>query len=71
MVNEEALQKYRKSIEEFCLMDDTFMAAVFNGEIELSQMLLRIIMGNDKIKVITSVGQYAIKNLQGCQEYKK
>ena len=65
MVNEEALQKYRKSIEEFCLMDDTFMAAVFNGEIELTQMLLRIIMGDDKIKVITTVGQYAIKNLQG------
>ena len=67
MVNEEALQKYKRSIEEFCLMDDTFMAAVFNGEIELTQMLLRIIMGNDKIKVIKSVGQYAIKNLQGRQ----
>ena len=65
MVNEETLQRYRKSIEEFCLMDDTFMAAVFNGEIELTQMLLRIIMGDDKIKVITTVGQYAIKNLQG------
>ena len=67
MVNEESLQKYKRSIEEFCLMDDTFMAAVFNGEIELTQMLLRIIMGNDKIKVIKSVGQYAIKNLQGRQ----
>ena len=28
-------------------------------------MLLHVILGNDKIKVITSVGQYAIKNLQG------
>ena len=65
MINEETLQKYKKSIAEFCLMDDTFMAAVFSGEIELTQMLLHVILGNDKIKVITSVGQYAIKNLQG------
>ena len=43
----------------------------FNGEIELAQMLLHIIMGDDKMKVITSVGQYAIKNLQGCQGNKK
>ena len=48
-------------------MDDTFMAAVFSGEIELTQMLLHVILGNDKIKVIKSVGQYAIKNLQGRQ----
>ena len=67
MISEEDRIKYKKSIQEFCLMDDTFMAAVFNGEIELTQMLLRIIMGNDKIKVIKSVGQYAIKNLQGRQ----
>lgn len=65
MVCEELKDKYKKSIEQFSLMDDTFMAVVFGNEPRLSEMLLHTIMGNDKIRVITSTGQYAIKNLQG------
>lgn len=65
MLSEEIKSKYKKSIAEFCLMDDTFMAVVFGNELQLSEMLLHTIMGNDKIRVITSTGQYAIKNLQG------
>ena len=65
MVCEELKDKYKKSIEQFSLMDDTFMAVVFGNEPQLSEMLLHTIMGNDKIRVITSTGQYAIKNLQG------
>ena len=64
MISEENRIKYKKSIQEFCLMDDTFMAVVFGNELQLSEMLLHTIMGNDKIKVITSIGQYAIKSLQ-------
>ena len=40
------------------------MAVVFGNELQLSEMLLHTIMGNDKIRVITSTGQYAIKSLQ-------
>ena len=64
MISEENRIKYKKSIQEFCLMDDTFMAVVFGNELQLSEMLLHTIMGNDKIRVITSTGQYAIKSLQ-------
>ena len=64
MISEEDRIKYKKSIQEFCLMDDTFMAVVFGNELQLSEILLHTIMGNDKIRVITSTGQYAIKSLQ-------
>ena len=62
MVREEDKIKYRKSIAEFRLIDDTFMAVVFGGELQLSEMLLHTTIGNDKIRVIKSIGQYAIKN---------
>ena len=65
MVSEEDKIKYRKSIAEFRLIDDTFMAVVFGGELQLSEMLLHTTIENDKIRVIKSIGQYAIKNLQG------
>ena len=50
MVSEEMRQKYKKTIDEFTLMDDTFMSAVFSEQNELCEMLLHIILGNDKIK---------------------
>ena len=65
MVSEEDKIKFRKSIAEFRLIDDTFMAVVFGGELQLSEMLLHTTIGNDKIRVIKSIGQYAIKNLEG------
>lgn len=66
MISEEDRIKYKKSIQEFCLIDDTFMAVVCGNELQLSEMLLHTIMGNDKIRVITSTGQYAWFLLQGC-----
>ena len=36
MISEEDRIKYKKSIQEFCLMDDTFMAVVFGNELQLS-----------------------------------
>ena len=65
MVTEETRQKYKKTIDEFCLMDDTFMSVVFGKDIKLAEMLLQIILEDDKIKVIECSNQYVIKNLQG------
>ena len=65
MVTEDTRQKYKKTIEEFCLMDDTFMSVVFGKDIKLAEMLLQIILEDDKIRVIECTDQYAIKNLQG------
>lgn len=32
MISEEDRIKYKESIQEFCLIDDTFMAVVFGNE---------------------------------------
>ncbi len=54
-----------KSIEEFTLLDDAFMSKIFEDDIERTQFLLRIILNDDKIKVIKTTTQKRIKNLQG------
>ena len=53
------------SIKEFTLMDDPFMTKVFEDDIERTQLMLRIIMNSDKIKVKKAFTQKRIKNLQG------
>lgn len=52
MVNESKRQRYEKAIAQFCLMDDTFMAKVFENNIPDTEMLLQTILENDKIKII-------------------
>ena len=65
MVTEETRQKYKKTIDEFCLMDDTFMSVVFSENTKLAEMLLHIILGDDKIRVIRCSHQFEINNLIG------
>ena len=48
-----------------CLMDDEFFCAVFDGDIECTEYVLRIIMGIDNLKVKTAVVQKAEMNLRG------
>ena len=65
MITEETRQKYKKTIDEFCLMDDTFMSVVFSENTKLAEMLLHIILGDDKIRVVRCRHQYVINNLIG------
>lgn len=55
----------RKSIAELTLMDDIFMNKVFENDIGRTALLLRIILKNDKIKVIKATTQQKLKNLLG------
>ncbi len=55
----------RKSIAELTLMDDIFMNKVFDNDIGRTALLLRIILKNDKIKVIKATTQQKLKNLLG------
>lgn len=52
-------------IEEFTLLDDTYMNAFFNEQPELVQFVLRIIMGKENLIVKNSVTQKPLKNIQG------
>ena len=57
----ELLQK----IKEFRLFDDDFMSRVFDNNIECTELILRIILNNQDIKVKKVCTQSEIKNLYG------
>lgn len=58
-------QDLLNSIKEFTLMDAPFMNKVFEDDIERTQLILRIILENDTIKVKKASTQKRLKNLQG------
>ena len=55
----------RESIAKLTLMDDIFMNKVFENDTERTALLLRIILNNDKIKVVKAVTQQKLKNMSG------
>ena len=57
--------EYLQVIQRFRLLDDTFMTAVFDGDIEATQLVLRIILDKSDLIVETSQAQHLLKNLQG------
>lgn len=60
-LHEEDLQRIR----EFRLMDDDFMNACLQDNLEGTEFILRIILGDNRIKVIDAKTQYLIKSLTG------
>ena len=60
-VNKSKIQK----IAEFSMFDDTFMSAVFDGQIQETELLLKIVMGRNDIRVVYSKAQYYISNIYG------
>ena len=46
-------------------MDDNFLSSVFDGNIECTELVLRIILNNPDIKVREVCTQREIKNLRG------
>ena len=58
-------EKDLQSIAEFRMFDDTFMSAVFDGQIAETEMLLKIVLEKEDIVVISSESQYYISNIYG------
>ena len=52
-------------IENFRLMDDTFMSKCLENAPECIELILRIILGKKDLKVVKSQTEYPIKSLQG------
>jgi len=57
--------KLIEKIKEFRLFDDDFMSRVFDQNIECTELILRIILNNPRIKVCEVHTQREIKNLRG------
>ncbi|MCD7955295.1 MAG: PD-(D/E)XK nuclease family transposase [Lachnospiraceae bacterium] len=56
---------YNQLTRNFRLMDDDFMTLVFGGNIEATQLLLRIILDDSELVVTETTGQFEIKNSNG------
>ena len=62
---ETKLSEPQKIIADITLMNNRFMNKVFANDVESTQLLLRIILNNDKINVKTVNTQQFIQNLYG------
>ena len=56
---------YLELIENFRLMDDTFMSKCLENAPECIELMLRIILGKKDLMVVKSQTEYPIKSLQG------
>ena len=57
--------KTRQLIQQYCLMDDSYMTAFFKDNIEATELVLRILLRKDDLQVKKVTVQDVIKNLQG------
>ena len=58
-------QRILERIQNFRLMDDTYMSKFFEDNLECTSLLLQIILDKPDIKAVESVSQSCVKNLQG------
>ena len=56
-------KKYLEAIKEFTLMDDTFMTAVFDNNIEFTEHLLKVILEIDDLSVTKVTAQKVMSNI--------
>lgn len=57
--------RYQRIIEEFRIIDDSFMTKVFDDDPEATEEVLKIILDDDSLKVMSVVTQKDIQNLFG------
>ena len=63
-ISSEHSEELLNIIENFRLMDDTFMSKVFEDK-ACAELLLRVILNRDDLTVVKVVSQFELKNLQG------
>ena len=61
----EKREKVYKTIDDLTLLDDNLMEHVFAQNIPATELLLRIILEDDSIKVISSKGQQELVGIVG------
>lgn len=65
IVKEQKYEEMLRRIGGFRLLDDDFMTKCFEDNIEAAELVLRIVLEKDDIKVENVRTQYSIKNLKG------
>lgn len=62
---DEKRQKMLDRIQRFCLMDDTYMNVFFDGQPELIEYVLRILLNKPDLKVLKCTCQKLMENAMG------
>ena len=62
---EQKKHQYLEKIKQLRLMDDTFFNSCFDGNIPCMEVVLRAIMGNDRLRVTKVITQQSVPNLYG------
>ncbi len=62
---EERRQKFSALLARFRLLDDDFMAAAFQDNLECVDLVIQVILNKPEIKATKAVTQDTLKNLQG------
>ena len=65
MTEKERKERELRNIEELRMIDDTFFAAVFDGQTAETEVLIRTILNRDDITVVEAKVQNFIPNLRG------
>ena len=64
-MSEYANEEIRQVVKNLCMMNNKFLNAMLDGNIQAAQIMLRVILKNDKIKVVDVRIQNFIQNLYG------
>lgn len=62
---EQKKNRYLEKIKQLRLMDDTFFNSCFDGNIPCMEVVLRVVMGNDRLRVTEVITQQSVPNLYG------
>ena len=61
----EKKRRYLEKIKQLRLMDDTFFNSCFDGNIPCMEVVLRAVLGNDRLRVTEVITQQSVPNLYG------
>ena len=62
---EKKKSRYLEKIKQLRLMDDTFFNSCFDGNIPCMEVVLRAVLGNDRLRVTEVITQQSVPNLYG------
>lgn len=62
---EQKKSRYLEKIKQLRLIDDTFFNSCFDGNIPCMEVVLRAVMGNDRLRVTEVITQQSVPNLYG------
>ena len=61
---DEIRKKYLDKIKQLRLMDDTFFNSCFDGNIPCMEVVLRAVLGNDRLRVTEVITQQSVNHSQ-------